>query len=105
MPMSQTKIAEACDKMTERLIFRHPQLMSVGNPERMPVSSMIQRSHDVPSLTLFKHIRFMLKEIPLMAEDNREKAMRWLGFVQGALYVLGVMSIEDMKQANKPDPE
>ena len=33
-----------------------------------------------------------------------EKAMRWLGFIQGCLFCLGERTIDEMKQDNMPDP-
>jgi len=33
---------------------------------------------------------------------RREKAMRWLGFVQGYLWTATYCTIEDLKKANRP---
>ena len=35
----------------------------------------------------------------------REKLMRWLGFVQGALWVKGIYGIDEMREHNKPPDE
>ncbi len=40
-----------------------------------------------------------------VSEDNREKLMRWLGFMQGVLWVLGVYSLDELKNHNRPDGE
>jgi hypothetical protein len=32
---------------------------------------------------------------------DREKAMRWLGFIQGGLWSLGVSTIDEMKNHNR----
>lgn len=37
----------------------------------------------------------------LMGDDEREKAMRWLGFLQGVLYCNGIYTIEEMKTHNR----
>lgn len=37
------------------------------------------------------------------AYAQREKFMRWLGFVQGVFYAQGVYTIEQMKAHNCPD--
>ena len=34
--------------------------------------------------------------------NKREKAMRWLGFVQGTLWGWGLATIEELKQMNAP---
>lgn len=38
-------------------------------------------------------------------EGRMEKAFRWLGFIQGALWMLGLYSIEEMANHNKPPEE
>lgn len=55
------------------------------------------------------HLLWMCEETrkfiaPLAMEatqGDREKAMRWLGFIQGVLWTSGVYSIEDMKNHNR----
>jgi len=45
----------------------------------------------------------MLGTIPsLMDGGRRDKAMRWLGFVQGYLWSIGAAEIDDMKDDNRP---
>lgn len=52
------------------------------------------------------HQLYMLDEIPnLMAAGRIEKAMRWLGWLQGALWGLGMESLEEAKKRNMPDEE
>ena len=34
---------------------------------------------------------------------HREKLMRWLGFMQGALWVKGIYTIDELKAHNRPD--
>lgn len=50
----------------------------------------------------YAHLRFMCSEIPnILDQDKIDKAMRWLGFVQGAIWKLGLRSIHDMKNDNR----
>lgn len=81
------------------------------------------------------HLLFMCQEIELMVADayehgasaaveslkvdntetliarwnvyasKREKAMRWLGFVQGSVWSWNMASIDDLKKMNMPDAE
>lgn len=54
----------------------------------------------------YKHIMWMTWQIPQFLKDGRkEKANRWLGFIQGALWALDVYTIEEMKNHNRPDHE
>jgi len=54
------------------------------------------------------HLRWMCDEAAtfiLDPSDKLDKAMRWLGFIQGALWLLGVSTIEESKRANMPEGE
>jgi len=51
------------------------------------------------------HVAFMCDEIRSHLErGKREKAMRWLGFLQGIAWNAGLASLEDLKHMNMPDP-
>lgn len=39
-----------------------------------------------------------------VTEGKMEKAMRWLGFIQGVLWMTGQASIHEMKDHNREDP-
>ena len=50
-----------------------------------------------------EHAAYMLCKIPEHLRDGRrEKAMRWLGFVQGYLWGAGLADIDEMKDWNRP---
>lgn len=52
------------------------------------------------------HLRWMCDEIGrLLIADKVEKAMRWLGFIQGAMWRSGLRTIEQLKQDNMPPDE
>jgi hypothetical protein len=58
----------------------------------------IERGHPT------EHVLYMLARVDeFMAAGRREKAMRWLGFVQGWLWASGMSSIDDLKNANRPE--
>ena len=47
------------------------------------------------------HLRFACQEAQKFCGDGRvEKAMRWLGFVQGCLWAMGDSSIADLARDN-----
>lgn len=49
------------------------------------------------------HCRWMVAECRVMlADGRREKVMRWLGFVQGTMWAMGVVSIGALKDHNRP---
>lgn len=56
------------------------------------------------SLDSLKHLLEMFPQMrTFVAEARREKLMRWLGWVQGVLYMCGVFTLEEMKRHNMPD--
>jgi hypothetical protein len=45
----------------------------------------------------------MCGEIEAFVNEGRtDKAMRWLGFVQGVLWMAGVYSLHEMQNHNRP---
>lgn len=52
----------------------------------------------------FEHLADMASRLRKLLEEGRvEKAMRWLGFMQGAMWALGVYTIEELKNHSRPD--
>ncbi len=43
-----------------------------------------------------KHLAWMLEEIPKI--EDAEKRARWIGFVQGHMWTLGVFTIDEMRE-------
>lgn len=53
-------------------------------------------------LMALRHALHMCNEIKRLLEDEQHmKAHRWLGFLQGVLWMTGVYSINDMRKHNK----
>jgi hypothetical protein len=53
--------------------------------------------------TQLKHINEMIGKMRVfLTEGRREKAFRWLGFIQGVFYSLGLYTIDDMADHNRP---
>jgi hypothetical protein len=51
-----------------------------------------------------RHLQTMIpKAIGFFEEGRREKGFRWLGFIQGVLWMENVYTIEEMKNHNRPD--
>lgn len=52
--------------------------------------------------TQLTHAQGMCAQIlDLIKDDEREKAMRWLGFLQGVLYCNGIFTIDEMREHNR----
>jgi len=51
---------------------------------------------------LLNHCYYMLGEMENFVDVNKlEKAFRWLGFIQGCFWSLGMCSIDDLKDDNR----
>jgi hypothetical protein len=60
-----------------------------------PLCEMSQTGKGVP------HIVWMIRELQTAAFDNKpDKAMRWLGYIQGYLVALNLFHVDDMKKIN-----
>ena len=50
------------------------------------------------------HCRWMCEMgLSLVKEGDLGKAMRWLSFIQGVLWMLGISSIDDLRKTNAPE--
>jgi hypothetical protein len=44
----------------------------------------------------YKHLQWMLEEIETMTDENKRN--RWIGFVQGCCWQLGLFTIDEMRE-------
>ena len=52
------------------------------------------------------HLKYMCIEAQKFVDEGRiDKAMRWLGFLQGVLWSWGYFSLDDLKNHSRPDSE
>jgi len=53
-------------------------------------------------LAQIAHLRTMLPRLrTLIAEGRREKAMRWLGFIQGVVWAMDLATLDALKAMNR----
>jgi hypothetical protein len=90
----------------KKILAEYAALLHPG--ERMPESGYPVRAFlEGWRRTLVEgHLHWMCQEAQAFPEKNKvEKAMRWLGFVQGVLWCLGDKSLDDLRDDSKPDEE
>lgn len=88
MPMTNEQVETALAKYREKL--------SKYESKRFTLRAVFPSPADV-----YAHAVWMCEHIPAILPESREKAMRWLGFVQGCLWVKGVFTIDEMKDDNR----
>lgn len=51
-----------------------------------------------------EHLIGMVPRLHALLDEGRiEKAMRWLGFMQGALWSIDIFSLDELKDHSRPD--
>lgn len=56
---------------------------------------------DLGSLEATAHALWMCGQVKEIATQDLEKACRWLGFIQGVLWVRGFYTVDDMREHNR----
>jgi hypothetical protein len=76
--------------------------LSVG-AQKMSDADALRRAPDVDDLAWAAHLKYMCVEAQKFVDEGRvEKAMRWLGFLQGVLWESGEFSLDDLKEHSRP---
>lgn len=71
---------------------------------QMPGRCTIARSGGLHYTIVAAHYKFMCDKAQRFVDDGRiEKAMRWLGFLQGALWRCGRFTLNELKKHSRPD--
>lgn len=73
-------------------------------PQRLSEEAAQRAVYHLPPEAVYQHLAFMAEEIPRLMDAGRtEKAMRWLGWLQGALWGTGMQTLEEAKKRNMPE--
>jgi hypothetical protein len=68
-------------------------------PRRLPSGLNERTLVHIPEADAIAHLLFMCQEAQIFINEDRiDKAMRWLGFIQGVLWSGRYFSIEALKQ-------
>lgn len=86
MAMTEAKLREVIEALRKKVAYP-PLVVASNNKEEV---AHLQTMPD--------------KMLGFLAEGRREKLMRWIGFMQGALWMMG-MDLEALKRMNMPDEE
>lgn len=68
----------------------------------LPSKKLTSGNFNAARATATKHCAWMLGRILEFVRDERtDKANRWIGFIQGALWATGQASIDEFREMNK----
>ena len=102
MTMTKEKILEAVIQC-ESIINENMEYFNFSSLQSSPKRVDPEIDIEVNGPGFLRHLLFMCGEIRVMLEeDRREKVMRWLGFLQGALWSSGI-PLDTFKNQNRPD--
>lgn len=73
-------------------------------PRKMSDDDTLRKGPEVGDVDWAAHLNYMCVEAQKFVDEGRvEKAMRWLGFLQGVLWESGEFSLDDLKNHSRPD--
>lgn len=87
------------EKYTEVLALYRSYLANLGVPAiKVGVDEFIP-----DNVAVLSHCHAMLAEMKEFLEQGKfDKLNRWLGFMQGCFFTLGIYSLRDLKEHNRP---
>lgn len=106
MPMKTEKVVEALQK-ARKLIVDYWGGVNI-EPAEMTESEKKCFNFELDSHTLDAHILYLCIQAEKMIVEEphrREKVMRHLGFIQAHLWARGLVTIDHLKDMNRPDVE
>lgn len=99
--MTPAELKESFDAC-RRTISAYYAHAAMELPEELKSVSHAEYFRTVHPFNSIRHLKFMCEKGKQLADLNQDKANRWLGFVQGALWMTGMASITEMRQWNMP---
>ncbi len=60
-----------------------------------------QHTEPTNSVEVLQHVKWMTITAQNFIPDHVDKAMRWLGFIQGVLFSLGFFTIEELREHSR----
>lgn len=100
--MTTEKVVEALRAARAKLGSHYSAL----TPRRLDDRQLAAPFNHLDRMAVFEHLAFMCEEAERMLAEGpqrREKVMRWLGFVQSSLWMLGLSTIAESKDTNRPE--
>lgn len=99
--VAKRKATHIGDLMTEEQVIEVINKYAQGLRDRGYIARRCDPAGAANGYEQAAHMLWMCDEIQAMVGEGKlEKAFRWLGFIQGAMWAMGLRSIADMKLDN-----
>ncbi len=100
--MTDDKVKSVFKKYLNLMEAEDPQVSAAQFPEELTKIG----SAEIEDCAWRAHFKFMCVEgQKFVDEGRRDKAMRWLGFLQGVLWECGHRTLDELKNDSRPDVE
>lgn len=98
--MNRAKLLSIFQKYHEMLANESPLPISA---QKLTATQFAEKAGTVGPVAGMSHVMWMCEEAQqFVAEGRVEKAMRWLGFIQGVLWMSQVRTLNELKDDSKP---
>lgn len=98
--MDTKKVTEVCASYADML----RRMSGLNSAVRLPEEYATEVAGNIPPEEWTEHLLFICEETPRLMEAGRvEKAMRWLGWLQGVLWATDHETLEEAKLRNAPE--
>lgn len=103
----KTKMETRRRRMTSEKIIQvlslYREELSKRGVEAKQLSDYQASAQDLGQELILSHMAYLCEEgIKLVKEGRKEKVFRWLGHIQGVLFMAGIYSIFELKDHSRP---
>lgn len=86
-----------------KILEEYSKLIGFVEPIRLPDTKKYKSQ--LTDVEILRHLNWMIDEMARMNVMQRDKIMRWFGFIQGVMFMISYKSIEDLKNDSRPTEE
>jgi len=100
--MTPEKVIEVLASLKDTLLC---ELLDGTPPEQLDAEDYKNSIEFVSEDRAIQHFAWMCDEATKLVQQGRmEKAMRWLGFINGGVWMCGLLTLDEVKQLSAPTP-
>lgn len=94
-------VFEMYHKFLEKTFHTLPEIL----PRQFDTAESQKENGELDPRQMIAHLMFMCEEAQRFVDQGRiEKAMRWLGFLQGVFWSASFFTLDDLKKHSMPEP-
>lgn len=71
--------------------------------DKLPTVRNVSLKHSDDLVDRLAHVKWCAIEAQTFVPDRRDKAFRWLGYIQGYLNAVGLFTVQELKEHSRPN--